>query len=641
MNGYGYAGEILTVDVSDAKVTRMPSADYTAAYIGGHGVAARLFWELVPLQAGALDPENCFICASGPVAGFPRFAGSRWKICSRTPLGDPESFCYCNLGERWGTFLKYAGYDALVVRGKAEKPVYLLIHNDSVELRDASSLWGMLAFDAIDSLKAEHGKNVSVLTIGPAAENLVPFATVLSDNNASGSGGLGAVMGSKNLKAIVVSGDNRPTAADPERLRRLADYVRTLRPPQTDLQAAWEIPGVSKAHACYGCGIGCSRQMYPTGDGKSYKSFCQAHGVYRGPATEYYGEENTEFLLGARLCDGYGFDTTVMAGLISLLGACYRKGLITEKETGLPLSEFGSTGFIETLSRKVALREGFGDILAQGTISAAAAIGREAEKLLPQFVSTRGSECKDYDPRLLITTGLLYATEPRRPIQQLHIVSMPVLMWRGMGVEGIEPGTALPREDFLKTVLNFWGSIEAADFSTYAGKAFAAKKIQNSICAKESLVLCDLRWPVMAAPGLPGGDPTLESQIYSAITGNELDEAGINKIGERIYNLQRAILLRQGWKGRSGDRLLDYYFEVPLKQDELFLNPTCQMPGKDGEVVSRLGAVVDREKFEDMKSEYYELRGWDVETGLPTRAKLEELDLRDVAADLEGRGLLR
>jgi aldehyde:ferredoxin oxidoreductase len=636
---FGYAGEILKVNLSDRNVTRLPTADYADKFLGGQGIAARLYWEMVPAEAGAFDTENCLICASGPVMGFPRFAGFRWKACGKSILAEPESFNHANLGERWGALLKYAGYDALAVQGKADKPVYIFINSDSVAIRDASNLWGMSTFDTIDILKGELGKGVSVLTIGPAAENMVSFATMLADEGASGAGGLGVVLGSKKLKAIAVAGNKRPRAAHAERLRKLADHVRTLRP-KIDMPSPWAVPGITRDHVCYGCGIGCTRQMYTGEDGRHYKCFCQAQGVYTGPAMEYYDEWREAQLLGIRLCDGYGLDTSVMAGLISWLGACYREGILNEKETGLPLSEFGSRTFMETLARKIAFREGFGEVLARGTIAAARTVDEKSQRLLPDFIATRGSECKDYDPRLMIITSLLYATEPRRPIQQLHIVFTPIMMWLGMGEES-KPGESFTIEQFRETAVNFWGSSIAADLSTYEGKALAAKKIQDSIYVKESLVLCDLRWPVMAAPGLHGGDPTLESQIYAAITGKELDEAGLNKMGERIFNLQRAILLREGWPGRQGDKLLDYFHEEPLKQGELFHNHDGLVPGKNGEVISKIGEVVDREQFEKMKDDYYQQRGWDVASGLPTRAKLEELQLKDVAHDLEGRGLLK
>ena len=144
---YGYAGQILKVGLSDRKIEKKPSHEYVEKYIGGQGLAARLYWEMVPPQAKTTDPENCFICASGPLTGFPGFAGFRWKICGKTNLNSPESFSYANLGDRWGATLKYAGYDALVIQGKAEKPVYVYIHDGKVEIKDASHLWGKSALD--------------------------------------------------------------------------------------------------------------------------------------------------------------------------------------------------------------------------------------------------------------------------------------------------------------------------------------------------------------------------------------------------------------------------------------------------------------------------------------------------------------
>jgi aldehyde:ferredoxin oxidoreductase len=641
MAEYGYAGEILKVDLSDGKTSKLATADYADKYIGGHGIAARLYWEMVPAEAGAYDPVNCLICANGPVTGFPGFAGFRWKICGKTPLGDPESFSYSNLGERWGSWLKYAGYDALVVQGKAEKPVYLFIHDGKSETRDASHLWGQTTFDASDSLKAELGKNVSVLTIGPAGENLIPYSIVLAEKGASGAGGMGAVMGSKNLKAIVIAaGDKRPVAANPERVRQLVTHIAT-KEPRVPIPSLWSVPGLTRDHACYGCGIGCSRQIYNGKDGRLYKSLCQASDLYNEMTIRYYGEPSGERLQATRLCDGYGIDTAIIQSMIEWLDACYQEGIVNEKNTGLPLSKVGSPEYIEKLTRMITYREGFGDKLARGTIAAAESIGTRAREMLSTFIATGGGEKRDYDPRLFITTALIYAMEPRRPIQQLHEVCSMLMMWIGQG--GDKPGELFTVENFRKVAGHIWGDAIAADFSTYEGKALAARKLQDRVFAKESLVLCDLRW-TMTQPFRYTGDgptPVTETEIYSAITGKDIDEADLHKMGERIFNLQRAILLRQGRPGREGDRILEHFHTRGLEQGELFYNTDCLAPGPDGEIISKIGAVVDRDEFEKMKSEYYGMRGWDVETGLPTKAKFEELELDDVAADLAERGLLR
>jgi len=632
----GYAGEIIKVNLSDGGFTRLPTADYADRFLGGRGIAARIYWEMVPPETKVFDPENCLIYITGPVTGFNRFAGCRWQVCGKAPVMEPEAFSYANLGERWGSYLKYAGYDGLVVTGKAEKPVYIYIRDGAIEIRDASSLWGKSAFEASDSLKAELGKDVSVLTISPAAENLVSFATMLTDDGASGASGLGSVMGSKQLKAIVVAGSKRPQAADPERLSNLADRILKIR---KNTWKNWldDATGLTRLRACYNCGIGCFRKSYEN-EGRRYKFFCQAMHVYMGPA-QGYGSGVEVALLATRLCDRYGLDTTVMQPMIDWLTACYREGILREADTGLPLSKIGSAEFIEELTRKIAYREGFGEMLAQGTLKAATQIGKRAQELAHAHVITRAGETRDYDPRLILTNALLYATEQRRPINQLHETSHSLWLWcnwtRG------EEDAFLSYDDFVNVGKNFWGGAVASDYSTYEGKALAAKKIQDRTHAKESLILCDFLWPIIWVRFADDhtGDPAMESRVLSAITGKETDEAGLNKIGERIFNLQRAILLRQGWPGRQGDRLMDYLHEEPL--EFVFFNPDCIVPGKNGEVVSRKGAKVDRADFENLKNEYYGLRGWDIESGLPTEKKLHELGLNDVAADLKSRDLLR
>jgi aldehyde:ferredoxin oxidoreductase len=637
MPDYGYAGEILKVNLTNGKVTKEPSAPYTQKFIGGHGLGVKLYWDMVPAEAKATDPENAMICASGPISGFSGFAGSRWKVCAKTTLNTPESFNYCNLGERWGTYLKYAGYDALAVQGKAQKPVYLFIHDGKVEFKDAAHLKGLSTFETADIIKKECGDGVSVLSIGAAGENLVPFSIVQSEG-ASGSGGMGMVMGSKNLKAIAVAGDKKPQAAHPDQVKALADIIRNNRP-NTAMPAMWGIPGNSKPHACWGCGIGCTRESY-TADGKQYKALCQATMVY-----EQYGafpRTGPEKLLGTRLCDGYGMDTSVMQSMVEFLGFCFKDGIITEEQTGLPLTKIGSTEFSEKFMRMVAYREGFGAVLANGIVSAAGEIGPKAVALLPKVISTRGSEKKDYDPRLLMITAMTYATEPRRAIQQLHEVSSMAMAWAGMG-PAAKPGSMFSSADFRKVAEILWGSAIAADFSTWEGKALAAKKMQDRVFFKESMVICDLRWTMTQTGRVLGTskDTVTEEQVYSAITGKEIDRAGVAAIGERIFNQQRAILLKQGWGGRNGDRLLDYFFTAPFKKGELFFNVNGTMPGKDGEVISKVGETVDKEKFEQLKTEYYGYRGWDKATGYPSKAKLQELGLDDVAADLAKRGLTK
>jgi aldehyde:ferredoxin oxidoreductase len=324
--------------------------------------------------------------------------------------------------------------------------------------------------------------------------------------------------------------------------------------------------------------------------------------------------------------------------MIDWLDKCYREGILPEKETGLPLSKIGSVEFIEVLTRKIAFRDGFGDLLARGMIKAAEQIGKKAPELLSNSILTRANETRDYDPRLIIINALLYATSPRRPISEIHELSHALEAWLHWTQK--KEGAFLSYDDFLAVARNFWGGAAAADFSSYTGKALAAKKIQDRAYAKDCLILCDFLWPIIWVSFAPDhtGDPTMESQVLSAITGRAIDEAGLNRIGERVFNIQRAIMLRQGWGGRRGDRLLDFLHDEPLQSSHRFRY--CLVPGRNGEIVSREGARIEREDFEKLKSEYYELRGWHQESGLLTESGLGELGLGDVADDLKARGLL-
>jgi aldehyde:ferredoxin oxidoreductase len=485
MTEFGYAGKLLKIDLSSGTTTRLTTSDYADRFLGGRGIATKLYWDLVPAEARAFDPENCLIFVTGPVAGFTRLAGCRWQICGKSPATQPEAFSYANMGDRWGTWLKYAGYDGLVIKGTSDTPVYVLIHNDRIELRDATPLWGKTStIEACTTLKAEFGNEAAILSIGPAGENLVTFSTILADDNSSGSGGLGAVMGSKMLKAIVVAGDKKPEAAYPEGLRNLADRILVLRKDTwKDIQPS--VPGLTRPRACYGCVSGCFRESYIAEGGQRFKFFCQATDVYRRPASKYYNGDNEAWLLANRLCDRYGLDTGVMQPMIEWLYRCRVADILNDKNTGLPISKLGSVEFIEELTRKISFREGFGDLLALGTLEAAESIGGKAKELTSFSVASRANETKDYDPRLILANALLFATEPRRPIAQLHEVSHPLLRWLEW-LRGQE-GSFLTSDDVRRIAERFWGNAAAADFTTYEGKALAAKKSRTALMPRKAL----------------------------------------------------------------------------------------------------------------------------------------------------------
>lgn len=446
-------------------------------------------------------------------------------------------------------------------------------------------------------------------------------------------------MGSKNLKAIVVAGSGSVRAANPDRLGEVTRHIRKVRKGYTRVIFPQSPPSKMKWDFCYGCIWGCGRAIFEAEDGSKGKMLCGSGVFYEGRARKYYGAYNSDVSFRAtRICDDYGLDTEAVDCLMIWLYRCYRAGILSDDNTGIPLSRVGSLEYIETLVRQIAMREGFGDVLAQGTIKAAHIVGRGSDELIGDIIS-KASQGSGHDPRLYITNAMLLATEPRNPIQQVHEVGLLIVRW--LGWLGKQEG----REHFSTSLVRaigkkFWGGEIAADFSTYEGKALAAKKIQDRQYVKESLIVCDFYWPMTDFENTEDhlGDPTLESQVYSAVTGREVDEKQLYRIGERIVNLQRAIFMREGHQGRTDDRLPEAYFTVPLRT--FMGNPECLVPGKNGEVISRKGAVVDREKFEEMKSEYYRLRGWDVHSGLQLEEKLKELELSDIAAELKRGGLI-
>ncbi|MBW1743306.1 MAG: hypothetical protein JRJ47_07730 [Deltaproteobacteria bacterium] len=642
----GYAGRILSIDLSTGGVKDTPTGNYSPLFLGGRGIAAKIYWDEVPPDISPFDPQNRLIFITGPVTATTGFCGSRWQVCGKSPLHD--TFSYCNLGGNWGAQLKRAGYDGLVVSGQADKPVYLWITNHGVEIRKADHLRGQGAIHCRETLKAELGKTVNVVAIGPAGENRVVFANLIADKNASGSGGLAAVMGAKNLKAIAVKGGKKVLPADAERLRALKERSLAIMSGLDEEFVSGVIPfrdpntlEKTSRDVCYSCaGHKCIRRNYRMDNGQKGKFMCASSYFYMIWATIHYGESTDVPFLANQLCDDYGLDTHVMEPLLMWFVLCRDAGVLTEEETGLPLSKLGSLEFIDALVKKISYRDGIGDILAEGTQKAAKALGKEAQNLTGDFIN-RNDQRPFYGPRIYLTTGLFHAMEPRLAIQQLHEVVTLVMRWSLNEIQKPEkPGVTTAT---LRAIAKrFWGSELAADFSTWDGKALAAAKIQDRQHAKESLILCDFNWPIMYSETTVDnvGDPTLESQICSAVTGKDVDEEGLYRIGERVFNLQRAILIREGWQGRADDTLDENEFTCPATEIEALGNPDALIPGEDGRTMSRKGFVVDRKQFERMKDEFYALRGWDIKTGLQKKITLEALDLPDVARTMEAGGFL-
>jgi aldehyde:ferredoxin oxidoreductase len=503
-------------------------------FIGGVGIAAKIFWDEVSTETSAFDPENRLMFMNGPLAGFPGLAGSRWVVCGKCPTTDPEHFGYSNFGGRWGAQLKLAGYDGIVIYGKSDKRVFLLIKDQTVQIKDAADLWGKGSVQTREILKNRLGEKFAVAACGPAGENMVVFGTILADNDASGSSGLGAVMGSKNLKAVAVMGSGKVVTAYPERLKEVRKYVHKL-------WKGFRVPGDKRCEAgkqkkdpCYGCFGDCPRAIRILEDGTRHKSLCVPPASFHIIGSIYYGDMNQmpafEVPLQATiLLDDYGLDAFTMLSCLGWIVMCSHAKVLTEETSGLPLSKFGSLEFMETLIKKIALREGFGDILAQGVLKAADSFGEVSKALLMKSWVPVGRDGRAavYCPRLFPANGMIYATEPSMRIQQLHEMSYLLHRWLFWADENFRKTSTLAgperffvsSEVFRKIAKKFWGSELAADFSTYEDKALAAKKIQDRSYAKESLILCDYLFPITSiSSGDYVGDPTVESKIFSAVT---------------------------------------------------------------------------------------------------------------------------
>ncbi|MFH1243310.1 MAG: aldehyde ferredoxin oxidoreductase N-terminal domain-containing protein [Pseudomonadota bacterium] len=635
---YGWCGRILKVNLTNSTITELETMDYAERFLGGRGIATRIYWEHVAPDTRAFDPENCMILMSGPLGATGAQGASRFEVVSKSPMLLPEGFCYGNLGGFFAPALKKAGYDGVVVTGRAERPSYIWINDGRSEIRDASSLWGKGVYEVREIFQEWHGKKVHFVTTGVAGENRCRTATMMTDHEGSATGGFGAVMGSKNLKAIAVVGTGRPSVA---RREELADLIRrtidlskrgTLRMPLPKEQIRY----VGKA-SCYQCGLDCLRGMFKTASGKEAVRKCHSMVFYMPWVFTKPGETMDTAVDATAICNDLSLCTMEMDNVITWLERCYRSGYLTEKDTGLDISALGSREFFEKLTSMIAHRQGFGNTLAEGILRVGERLGEKARAHFTENMSGVGLGGA-YSPREYIIHALLYALEPRQPIAMLHEVSYMIARWL---LHRIRPELSPTTDEvFRSAATKFWGSDRAWDLRSYEGKALATVLIQDRTYVKDSLVLCDCAWPIMDSFNTADhvGDPALESKIFSAVTGIETDEAGLNHYGERIFNLQRAILLREGWKAKESDVPAEFNFTDPLQTDPL--NPRLIVPGPGEEPVSVKGNVLDRKKFEEMRDEFYELRGWDPRTGLQRVETLERLDLSDVALDLRKRGLI-
>ncbi len=609
----GYMGRILKVNLSDGTIKTVPTdMEVAKKYLGGKGYAVKLLYDylkeyegkgIAPRDIDPLGEENVLIFATGPatgVVGFP-CSGRYHVMALRSPL--TGSIASANSGGRWGPFLKFAGFDAIVIEGKSEEPVYLEVIDGSAEIRCAKDLWGKNVFETERILKKRVGIRCSVACIGPAGENQVLFASIMNDEHrAAGRTGVGAIMGSKNLKAIVVGGNERPQPAKPdefdevskealdklkknpvtgEGLRKYGTAILVniinnagilpYRNWQTGVnEKADEISGETMAEkyliknkACWGCQIGCGRVT-------AVKEGCFQILYSEGPEYESIwalGNDTGVMQLDAiikanHLCDELGLDTISMGSTIACAMELREKGFIPDDVLeGLDLRFGNAAAMVEAVWR-TAYKAGFGRFLALGSKRLAEIFGA------PELsMSVKGLELPAYDPRGAKGIGLNYATANRGGCHVTGYTISPEIL----------------------------GLPEKIDPLTPEGKAQWVKAFQDFTCVVNSTVNCLFTTFALGAEDY--------AKLLSAVTGWDLTADDIMRIGERIYNLERVMMNTFGFTGK----------------DDTLPKRLLQEPMPEG--VAK-GHVVELDK---MKEEYYKLRGW--KDGVPTPEKLKELEI--------------
>jgi aldehyde:ferredoxin oxidoreductase len=629
---HGWMGKILHVDLSEGKISELPTQPYADKYLGGRGTASRLYWETVKPETRAFDPENRLIFMTGPLVATGAQGATRMSVVGKSPMTYPEGYCYGNIGGFFPAELKKAGYDGIAVTGRSAKPAYLLINNNKAELQDASSLWGKGTQKVEEMLLQTHGERARFLTTGVAGENLVRSAIIYGSHQSTSTAGFGAVMASKNLKAIVVRGTGRVSAADPSRLKELNRYtmkifkrVHLAITPLIIMTNHSHLLEVLGKDNCYLCGLTCNKNLYRYAQRLEGYRRCQAMEYYLPWRYGHDDEPVDTFFDAPTLANDYSIGTFELQSIIDWLYDCYRSGVLTDENTGLPLSKIGTREFLEKLLHAIACREGFGDILAEGLVRAGDKVSPEARALFSRFVAPIGQHDLS-PPRAIVAHALIYPMEPRVHQPLIHEIAFANGAWN---LNRIKPGsTNVTTRVFHDIARAFWGSEAAGDLSSYEGKALAALKIQNRTYVKDSLGLCDFAFPITYSFATPDhvGDPDLEAKIFSAVTG--VDGKAIDPAAERIANVQRAIMVREGRRTPQDDYPPEFNFTEPLATGAR--GERVKIPGPGNKIVDVTGNVLDRDKFAGMLKEYYCLRGWDEATGLPRSETLETLGIEDL-----------
>jgi len=620
----GYGGKFLRVDLTSGRIsTQSPSQDFYDQYIGGTGFIVQTLLKELPPGIDPLGPENKLVFALGPFTGHALVGGGRNSIGAKSPL--TGGFGESEAGGFWGARLRRAGYDAVIVEGSAKKPVYLWIDDDTVEIRKAEHLWGNEIAETEKAIQGELGDGkISTAVIGPGGERLVRYACIINDiRHAAGRTGMGAVMGSKKLKAIAVRGTRTPEAADRRKLVELSRWMGKNYKEKSHVcdygtgatMVSYEASGnlpirnfsggffpgvanitpqvmfakgyVQKMDGCFGCPLRCKRRV-------GIERPWQVEPVYGGPEYETLagfgpncGVDNIEAIIKAsEICNRFGIDTISTAVCVSFAMECYERGIIELEETGGIELKFGNAEGLVHMVEAIALRKGLGDLLAEGTKIAAETIGKGSEKFGMQV---KGVEIPMHEPRYKQGMGLHYSIHATGPDHCTGI-----------------------HDDAIAKNPKSWESIDAVT-SVPSGELSAQKA--------RMLYHMGLWRQIPNFLGMCLFVPWTYKQIIEAmeaVTGKPSSSWKLMKAAERGLALERIFNIRQGFSA-ADDTLPERFFTAP-----------SEGPLKN--------TRIDPEKLSEAQKYYYQMLGWDL-SGVPTAARLAELNIEWASEFLPGKAL--
>jgi len=603
----GYAGSILRVNLSDRKISKEEiSEEMKRKFLGGRGFAAKIIWDEVK-GVDPLSEGNKIIFSTGPLTGLPLPGSGKMVIASKSPL--TGGYGDSNIGSMAAVHLRRAGYDVLIVEGRSETPCYIAIHNDELKILDARDLWGKMTFEAQDLLEAKHGKNIGVLLIGPAGENMVRFANVISQKGrAAGRTGMGAVMGSKNLKAIVLKGTRGIPVFDEEKLKALGkegyadikgkeNYDFWIRQGTMQVIEWANTNNVLPTHNFREGSFKFAEQIggYTAEKIKVDRKGCPNCNMQCGIVVKDAENGNVELdyenvaMLGSnigmddlskvavlnRLADEYGLDTITLGSCLAFLMEASQRGLLDTR------IEWGDLNGCKKVIEDLIKSRGLGEVIFEGVRKASERIGGESKNWAMHI---KGLEISAYDCHASPGMAFAYGTSPIGA----HHKDAWVIAW--------EVSTA-NRFSYTKEKVE-----KVIEHQRWRGGMF------------ECLTTCRLPW-IELDFGLHWYPKYLK-----AVRGEEISQQEIFELGDRIYALIRAYWVREngGWS-REMDCPPSRWFDEPWNQGDL------------------KGSKLDRARYDEMLSWYYELRGWD-ENGIPQKRTLERLGLGDLALGLRENG---